>query len=387
MTIFVGKKRTVDNKIQMVDLRSQYLHIKSEIDQAIEEVINSSAYINGPQVKEFCENLATYLKAKHVVPCANGTDALQISLMALDLQPGDEVITVPFTFVATAEVIGLLKLTPVFVDVDPQTFNMDVDQVEQVITNKTKCIIPVHLFGQSVHMEPLLALAEKHGIAIIEDNAQSIGGDYYFEDGSSKKAGTLGTIGCTSFYPAKNLGAFGDGGAIFTNDDDIADQLRLVTNHGSKERYYYDIIGVNSRLDGIQAAVLNSKLKHLDEYIIARQQAAVFYDKAFEANEDIETPFRAPYSSHVFHQYSIKVNRGYEDIKEELKSKSIPFMIYYPVPLHLSKAYKSYGYDKGDFPVSEKLSQKLLSLPMHTELSNDQLSYITESVNELLTIK
>lgn len=368
-------------KIQMVDLRSQYLHIKAEIDKGIEEVIDSCAFINGPAVKNFQTDLEKYLDVKHVIPCANGTDALQVSMMAYNFQPGDEVITTSFTFIATAEVIALLKLTPVLVDIDPDTFNIDPDAIERAITPKTKAIVPVHLFGQCAPMEKIMEIAEKHNLVVIEDNCQAIGSDYIFSDGTRKKAGTIGHIGCTSFFPSKNLGCYGDGGAIFTNDDDLAKQMRVVVNHGMTVRYYHDYIGVNSRLDSIQAAILKVKLARLDEYASKRRAAADFYDKAFAGNPKLKTPVRYAKSTHVFHQYTI-VTKGIDrqGLIEHLTSKDIPAMIYYPVPMHMQKAYIDPRYKPGDFPVTEQLCETVFSLPMHTELDHEQLSYITQSV-------
>ena len=372
-------------KLQMVDLKSQYQNIKEEVDKGIQEVIDSCAFINGPAVKNFQESLEKYLGVKHVIPCANGTDALQVAMMALGLKPGDEVITTSFTFIATAEVIALLQLTPVLVDVDPDTFNIDPAAIERAITSKTKAIVPVHLFGQTAPMEEIMEIAKKHDLFVIEDNCQAIGSDYYFKDGSKKKAGNIGLIGCTSFFPSKNLGCYGDGGAIFTNDDELASQLRVVVNHGMTVRYYHDYIGVNSRLDSIQAAVLNVKLKHLDEYAAKRRAAADFYDKAFAGNPKLQTPVRYEKSSHVFHQYTL-VTKGVDRkaLIDFLGSKDIPAMIYYPVPLHLQKAYLDPRYKPGDFPVTEALSETVFSLPMHTELDGEQLAYITSSVLEFL---
>ncbi len=326
-------------KIHMVDLQSQYLTIRTEIDKAIQDVIDSCAFINGPAVKGFQEDLEKYLKVKHVIPCANGTDALQVSMMALGLQPGDEVITTSFTFIATAEVIALLKLTPVLVDVDPDTFNIDPVAIEQAITPKTKAIVPVHLFGQCASMEKIMEIARKHQLHVIEDACQSIGADYYFSDGTRKKSGTISEIGCTSFFPSKNLGCYGDGGAIFTNDDDLAKMIRVVVNHGMTVRYYHDYIGVNSRLDSIQAAILKVKLQYLDEYAKKRRAAADFYDKAFSGNPELKIPYRYKKSNHVFHQYTLVTKdidrKGFIDY---LASKEIPAMIYYPVPLHLPES-------------------------------------------------
>jgi len=369
----------------MVDLRSQYLHIKPEIDKGIQDVIDSCSFINGPAVKNFQESLEKYLGIKHVIPCANGTDALQVSMMALGLKPGDEVITTSFTFIATAEVIALLKLTPVLVDVDPGTFNIDLKAIERAITPKTKAIVPVHLFGQCAPMDEIMALAKKYGLFVIEDNCQAIGSDYIFDDGSRKKAGTIGHIGCTSFFPSKNLGCYGDGGAIFTNDDELAKQIRIVVNHGMVVRYYHDVIGVNSRLDSIQAAILDVKLQHLDEYAAKRRAAAGFYDHAFANNSKLTTPVRYSKSTHVFHQYTlITRNVDRQALIEYLGKKEIPAMIYYPVPLHLQKAYIDPRYKPGDFPVTEALSESVISLPMHTELDNEQLNHIAISVLEFV---
>ncbi len=372
-------------KIQMVDLHSQYLNIKTEIDKGIQDVIDSCAFINGPAVKNFQEGLEKYLGIKHVIPCANGTDALQVSMMALGLQPGDEVITTSFTFIATAEVIALLKLTPVLVDVDPGTFNIDLKAIERAITPKTKAIVPVHLFGQCAPMEEIMALAKKHNLFVLEDNCQAIGSDYIFNSGSQKKAGTIGHIGCTSFFPSKNLGCYGDGGAIFTNDDELAKQLRVIVNHGMVVRYHHDVIGVNSRLDSIQAAILHVKLGHLDEYAAKRRAAADFYDKAFANNPRLTTPVRYAKSTHVFHQYTL-VTRDFnrQALIDQLLAKEIPAMIYYPVPLHLQKAYLDPRYKPGDFPVTEALSESVFSLPMHTELDDEQLKHIVTSVLEFV---
>ena len=372
-------------KIQMVDLRSQYLKIKPEIDKGIQDVIDSCAFINGPAVKSFQEAMEKYLGVKHVIPCANGTDSLQVSMMALGLQPGDEVITTSFTFIATAEVIALLKLTPVLVDVDPGTFNIDLKAIEKAITPKTKAIVPVHLFGQCAPMEEIMELAKRYNLFVIEDNCQAIGSDYIFKDGTRKKGGTIGHIGCTSFFPSKNLGCYGDGGAIFTNDDELAKQLRIIVNHGMVVRYYHDIIGVNSRLDSIQAAILKVKLEHLDEYAGKRRAAADFYDKAFANNPYLTTPVRYKNSTHVFHQYTLvthDVDR--KGLIDHLAAKDIPAMIYYPVPLHMQKAYVDPRYKPGDFPVTEALCQTVFSLPMHTELEEEQLNYIVNSVLEFV---
>ena len=369
------------NDITMVDLKSQYQKIKTEVDAGIQKVIDSASFIKGSIVKEFEGNLAKYLGVKHVISCGNGTDALQVAMMSLNLKPGDEVITTSFTFIATAEVIALLGLTPVVVDVNPDTYNIDPESVRKAITSKTKAIVPVHLFGQCAPMEEIMQIAKEHNLYVIEDDAQAIGSDYFFNNGDSKKSGTIGDIGCTSFFPSKNLGAFGDGGALFTNDDTIAEQARSIVNHGMKVRYYHDIVGVNSRLDSIQAAILNVKLKHLDEYAKARNNAANYYDNAFANHPNITTPKRYEKSNHVFHQYTLKLkNADRAALQKHLKDLGIPMMIYYPVPLHQQKAYRSDRYKDGDFPVSECLSNSVFSLPMHTELSDEQLEYITKGV-------
>jgi UDP-2-acetamido-2-deoxy-ribo-hexuluronate aminotransferase len=372
-------------KIHMVDLVGQYEKIKSEVDAAIANVLNTAAFINGPEVKAFQAELEQYLGAKHVIPCANGTDALQVAMMALGLKPGDEVITANFTYVATAEVIALLGLTPVLVDVHPDTFDIDVKAIESAITPKTKAIVPVHLFGQCADMEAIMALAKKHNLYVIEDVAQAIGADYTFADGSKKKAGTIGTVGCTSFFPSKNLGCYGDGGAMYTNDDELAKKIRMIANHGQSVQYIHDSIGVNSRLDSVQAAVLRVKLKRLDNYAAARNKAAAWYDKAFANHPKIKTPARAKNSTHVFHQYTLQLN-GVDrtKLREHLASKEIPAMIYYPIPLHMQKAYLDPRYKQGDFPVTEKLCASVISLPMHTELDEETLQYITDSVLEFV---
>ncbi|MFN0032342.1 MAG: DegT/DnrJ/EryC1/StrS family aminotransferase [Flavobacteriales bacterium] len=369
--------------IHMVDLNCQYLNIKHEVDQAILDVLSSTTFIGGPVVKAFQEELEQHVDVKHVIPCANGTDALQIAMMALGLQPGDEVITASFTYVATAEVIALLKLTPVLVDVDPDTFNISAASVEKAVTPKTKAIVPVHLFGQCADMEPLLALAKQHNLYVIEDVAQAIGAQYTFSDGRVAAAGTMGHIGATSFFPSKNLGCYGDGGALFTNDDDLAKAMRMIANHGQTVRYYHDSIGVNSRLDAMQAAILRIKLRHLHEYNAARNRAAAFYDEAFANTPWLTTPNRAANSTHVFHQYTLKTN-GVDrfGLQEYLAGKNIPAMVYYPVPLHMQKAYKDDRYKPGHFPVTETLCASVISLPMHTELSEEQLLYITGSVKQ-----
>jgi UDP-2-acetamido-2-deoxy-ribo-hexuluronate aminotransferase len=372
-------------KIQMVDLKGQYEKIRDEVDAGIREVIESTAFINGPAVKEFQKSLENYLEVKNVIPVANGTDALQIAMMALGLKPGDEVITASFTYVATAEVIGLLGLTPVLVDVDERTFNIDIDAVQRNITPKTKCIVPVHLFGQCSNMEKIMEIAKKHNLYVIEDVAQAIGADYTFSNGLTSKAGTIGTIGCTSFFPSKNLGCYGDGGAIYTNDDELAKKMRMIAHHGQSVQYIHDVIGVNSRLDTIQAAVLNVKLKHLDEYAAARNRVADFYDNAFKNEPKLTIPERSSFSTHVFHQYTLKLN-GVDrtTLRDKLAERGISSMIYYPIPLHFQKAFASERYKKGDFPVTEKLCSNVLSLPMHTELDEETLGFITQSVLELL---
>lgn len=373
----------------MVDLKNQYLQIKKEIDKEIFEVIDSTQFINGNAVKAFQKNLEEYLDVAHVIPCANGTDALQIALMALNLKPGDEIITSTFTFIATAEVISLLRLTPILVDVLPDSFMINPDEVEKAITPNTKVLIPIHLFGQGAEMERLLEISNKYNLEIIEDNAQAIGADYFFKDGSKKKLGTIGTIGCTSFFPSKNLGCFGDGGAICTNDNEIASKLRAIANHGAKVKYYHDEVGVNSRLDSIQAAVLKVKLKYLDFYCQKRKAAADYYDEAFKEHPNLKTPFRVKYSTHVYHQYTL-VCKGIDrdKLKEKLNNEGIPAMIYYPVPLHLQNAYKDDIYKDGSFPVSEELSKNVISLPMHTELNKEQQDYIIikvkEAINEII---
>jgi len=369
----------------MVDLKAQYNQIKSDVDTAIQEVIDKTAFINGPDVGAFAEELQKYLDVKHVIPCANGTDALQIAMMALGFKPGDEVITASFTYVATAEVIALLGLVPVLVDVHPDTFNLDIRAVEAAITDKTVAIVPVHLFGQCAHMEPLMAVANKHGLHVIEDTAQALGSQYTFSDGRKAFAGTMGSIGATSFFPSKNLGCYGDGGALFTNNDEYAAAMRMIANHGQRVRYYHDSIGVNSRLDTIQAAILRIKLRHLDAYSSARRSLADAYDRAFAEFSQLITPFRSPFSVHVFHQYTLRCTGVSRDIlKEHLESKGIPAMIYYPVPLHMQKAYTDPRYKQGDFPVTEMLCAQVLSLPMHTEMQEDQLQHIINTVKDFL---
>jgi dTDP-4-amino-4,6-dideoxygalactose transaminase len=371
-------------KLQMVDLKRQYQKIKSEIDTAITNVVENTAFINGPDVNGFAKELAEYLDVKHVIPCANGTDALQIALMALGLQPGDEVITPSYTYIATVEVVALLRLKPVFVDVDADTFTMNIDSVKKAITAKTKAIIPVHLYGQSVNMEPLLALAKEHNIPVVEDNAQAIGSTYTFSNGKTVKTGSMGVIGCTSFFPSKNLGCYGDGGAMFTNDDALAEKLKMIANHGQKERYYHEMVGCNSRLDSIQAAVLRIKLRHLDEYCVARRNAAAYYDNAFKANPNIITPYRAPYTYHVFHQYTLQLkNINRDKMQAMLAEKEVPSMIYYPVPCHKQNMLKDFGGAEFNLPTTDILQDCVISLPIHTELSEEELNYITTSVLEI----
>lgn len=373
--------------IKMVDTVGQYHQIKEEVDRAIQEVLETGAYINGPAVGRFRDHLASYLGVKHVIPCANGTDALQIALMALELKPGDEVITSPFTFFATAEVAALLGLVPVFVDVLPGTFNLDASKLEAAITPRTRCIIPVHLFGQPADMETVMNVAAKHHLFVVEDNAQAIGSETFFSDGRRVKTGTVGHIGCTSFYPSKNLGAYGDAGAIFTNDSALADKLLSICNHGAARKYYHDRIGVNSRLDSIQAAVLNVKLNHLDTYNMARQLAAATYDELLGSLPGIEIPVRTALGTHVFHQYTLRIREGRakrDAVKARLEAVGIPTMIYYPVPLHLQDAYRSYGFQQGDFPVTEQLCGEVLSLPIHSELDRAQIETIAGALAEAM---
>lgn len=364
-------------KIKMVDLDSQYQRIKPEIDAAIQSVLDSSAFIQGPQVAQFAKALAEYTGAKHVIPCANGTDALQIAMMVLDYKPGDEIILPVHTYVATAEVIALLKLVPVFVDVEENTFNINVDQIKNKITKKTVAIVPVHLYGQCANMEAILKIAEENNLHVIEDAAQSLSAEFIFSNRTRKKSGTIGTIGTTSFFPSKNLGCYGDGGAIFTNDSALAEKITMMANHGQKVKYHHETIGVNSRLDTIQAAILNVKLKYLNEYTQKRNDVASHYDKALKDIKSIHLPYRASYSTHAFHQYTIKVDGiDRDEFKLYLDGCKIPSMIYYPVPLHLQKAYRQPGIDIGSFPITEKLSKTVLSLPVHTEMHEDQLNYI-----------
>ena len=370
-------------KIVMVDLLGQYRKIKEEVDAAVKNVILSSAFINGPEVGAFQKNLESYLGVRHVITCGNGTDALQIALMALEPEPGDEVITTPFTFVATVEAIALLGLKLVFTDVCPRCFNIDASQIEKAITPKTKVILPVHLFGQCANMDAIMDIAGRHDLRVIEDTAQALGSEYSFSNGKVKKAGTIGHIGCTSFFPSKNLGCFGDGGAMFTDDDELAGKLMSIKSHGSTIKYFHDRIGVNSRLDTIQAAILDIKLKYLDRYNQARAEAATYYDNRLKEISQLTLPKRYRQSAHIFNTYTVKADPGDRDkIGEFLRQRGVPTMIYYPVPMHLQKGYVNYGYKKGDFPVSEELSASVLSLPMHTELSQDQLEYICSCVHD-----
>ncbi|MFD2552001.1 DegT/DnrJ/EryC1/StrS family aminotransferase [Bizionia sediminis] len=381
-------------KIQMVDLKGQYSGIKDIVNPDIQEIIDNASFINGPKVHEFQKNLETYLNVKHVIPCANGTDALQIAMMGLGLKPGDEVITADFTFAATVEVIALLQLTPVLVDVNPDDFNISIEAIKNAITPKTKAIVPVHLFGQPANMEAIMALAEAHNLYVIEDNAQAIGANFTFSNGQKAKAGTIGHVASTSFFPSKNLGCYGDGGAIFTNNDELAHTIRGIVNHGMYERYHHDVVGVNSRLDSIQAAVLNAKLPHLDSYNKARQTAAAKYDTAFKNHPNIETPYRKSASCagncdtcdcHVFHQYTLKLNGVNRDgLVAFLNENNIPCGVYYPIPLHKQKAYQDARYNEADFPVTNDLVQRVISLPMHTELDDEQINFITSKVLEYI---
>lgn len=371
--------------IKMVDTVGQYHRIQTEIDAAVMDVLATGAYINGPAVGEFRRNLASYLGAKHVIACGNGTDALQIALMALELQPGDEVITSPFTFFATAEVVALLGLRPVFVDVEADTFNIDVAKIEAAITPRTKVIIPVHLFGLTAHMEPLMAIARKHNLHVIEDAAQSIGGQYIFADGRHVHSGLIGDIGSTSFYPSKNLGAYGDGGALYTQDDRLGEILHSICNHGARVKYHHERIGVNSRLDTIQAAILNVKLQYLNEYVASRNAVADRYDTHFRNVDGLQIPGRKPYSTHAFHQYTLRLAEGRDKrdrMKKLLEERGVPTMIYYPIPLHLQIAARPYGYSEGSLPISERLSGEVLSLPIHSEMDNAQVDYIAQVVLE-----
>lgn len=366
----------------MVDLHAQYMRIKGEVDNAIQEVLDTTAFIQGPQVNQFADALGKYVQSRHVITCANGTDALQIAMMALDFKPGDEVILPVHTYVATAEVIALLGLKPIFADVNEKTFNLDVTHLARKITPKTVAIVPVHLYGQCADMEPILALAKKHNLHVIEDVAQALGAVYTFSNGTKKRAGTMGTIGCTSFFPSKNLGCFGDGGAIFTQDATLAEKIKMIANHGQQKKYHHDCIGINSRLDTLQAAILQVKLKSLDRYELARNEAADYYDQVLKGIPFLEVPYRVENSTHVFHQYTVKVVERRDQLKTYLDSKGIPTMIYYPVPLHLQKAYAQPEYPVGSFPITESLSKTVLSLPIHTEMTEEQLSYICTAIKE-----
>lgn len=371
--------------IQMVDLKRQYNKIKPEVDAAMLEVLDSAAFINGAPVQQFAQELGAYLGTRHVIPCANGTDALQIAMMALGLQPGDEVITPSFTFIATAEVIALLQLKPVFVDIDPKTYCIDPQAIEKAITPKTKAIVPVHLYGHSADMDGIMAIAEKHGLYVIEDNAQAIGSDYTTKNGVTKKAGTFGHIGCTSFFPSKNLGCYGDGGALFTDDDALAAKIRMVANHGQSARYYHDVVGVNSRLDTLQAVVLRIKLQQLDNYIAARRAVAAAYDAAFAGNPYIITPYQAPNQVHVFHQYTLQIEgKDRNELQAYLAEKKVPAMIYYPVPGHRQKMFEGMTETHQHLPVTDTLTTKVISLPIHTEMDPDQLAFIIDSVQSFL---
>jgi UDP-2-acetamido-2-deoxy-ribo-hexuluronate aminotransferase len=371
--------------LQMVDTKTQYLKIKPEVDAAVLAVMESSMFIGGKVVNEFADNLAKYHGSKHCIPCANGTDALQIAMMALGLQPGDEVITPSFTYIATVEVAALLNIKPVFVEVNPKTFCIDPEAIEKAITPKTKAIVPVHLYGHAADMEKIMAIAAKYNLPVIEDNAQAIGCDYTFSDGTIKKTGTIGQIGCTSFYPSKNLGAFGDGGAMFTDDDELAAKLRMIASHGQSKRYYHDVVGCNSRLDAIQAAILNIKLKHLDEYIAARRKAADYYDKAFAENKFITIPFRDGNNTHVFHQYTLTLNEVDRDgLNRFLADEGVPSMIYYPVPAHRQKMFDAFGGKDYHLPVTDWLTERVISLPIHTELDETQQGFIVQKVVEFI---
>jgi UDP-2-acetamido-2-deoxy-ribo-hexuluronate aminotransferase len=369
------------NKIQMVDLKGQYTKIKEEVLGSINEVLDDSAFIQGKQVKLFEEALSSYVNSKFCISCANGTDALQIAMMALDLKPGDEIIIPAFTYIATAETAALLGLKLVLAEVDPYTFNIDVHKLEKLINAHTKAIVPVHLYGQCSDMEGIINLAKKYNLYIIEDNAQAIGADFLFSDGKKKKAGTIGTIGTTSFFPSKNLGCYGDGGALFTDDENLAKKMKAIANHGQDKKYYHDVIGINSRLDTLQAAILNVKLNHLNMYIEERQKVAALYNKLLTGNNNFSIPVLNPKSTHVFHQYTLKLhNADRADFKKYLEDHRIPSMIYYPEPIHFQKAYQYLGYKSGDFPVSENLAKNVISLPIHTEIELEQISYIAEHV-------
>lgn len=376
--------------LQMVDLKQQYLNIKDEVDAAVSQVIESSIFIGGPQVNKFASALSSYLNIKHVIPCANGTDALQIAMMGLGLEPGDEVITPSFTYVATTEVIALLRLKPVFVEVDPSTFCIDAQSIRNAITSKTKAIVPVHLYGHAANMEDIILIANEHNLFVIEDNAQAIGGDYMFKNGIKQKTGTIGTVGCTSFFPSKNLGCYGDGGALFTNDDALAEKLKMIANHGQRTRYYHEIVGCNSRLDALQAAILNIKLPLLNNYINARIKVADFYDNAFAGNEKITTPYRAPWCRHVFHQYTLilknvnDVRKYRDDLVNFLAENQVPSMIYYPVPAHRQQMFAAFGGASYNLEITDWLTERVVSLPIHTEMDDEQLNYITQKVLEYI---
>jgi UDP-2-acetamido-2-deoxy-ribo-hexuluronate aminotransferase len=367
--------------IKMADLHKQYLRIKPEIDEAIQGVLDSTAFIQGQEVSDFASALGRYVGSANTIPCANGTDALQIAMMALGLKAGDEIIVPVHTYVATAEVIALLGFIPVFVDVDEKTFNIDVNQIERKVTSRTKAIVPVHLYGQCADMESILKISKQYNLHVIEDNAQALGAVYTFSDGTKKKAGTIGIIGTTSFFPSKNLGCYGDGGAIFTNDNVLADKIKMISNHGQKVKYHHEVIGVNSRLDTMQAAILKVKLQYLNEYEKKRNDVADFYDHHLSKIKFLETPYRTPYSTHVYHQYTLKIkNRDRNDFKKHLESNGIPSMIYYPVPLHLQKAYRRDSFGKGSFPITEKLSETVISIPIHTEMTEDELKFICTTI-------
>ena len=375
-------------KIQMVDLVTQYEHIKSAVDSAIHEVIDNAQFINGPQVASFQKELETYLGVKHVIPCANGTDALQIALMALGLKPGDEIITPSFTYIATTEVMALLGLKPVFVEVEKNTFCIDPEAIEKAITDKTKAIVPVHLYGQAANMDRIMEIANRNNLFVVEDNAQAIGSDYYYQNGKVAKTGTIGHIGCTSFFPSKNLGCYGDGGAICTQDDELAMKMRMIANHGQSKRYYHDVVGCNSRLDSIQAAVLNVKLPLLDNYIAARRKVADRYDTFFSTLKGFQVPVRNERSNHVFHQYTLQlegINR--DELHAFLATKDIPTMIYYPVPAHRQKMFASFGSDQQQLPITDWLTERVISFPIHTEMEDEQIEYICSAVTEFLAQK
>ena len=386
ITIFAHAKKTNMRPLQMVDTKTQYQRIKKEVDEAVIGVLESSMFIGGKVLNDFAANLAAYNGSKHVIPCANGTDALQIAMMALGLQPGDEIITPSFTYIATVETAALLHIKPIFVEVDKQTFCIDTDAIEKAITPKTKAIVPVHLYGHAADMEKIMDIAQRHNLYVIEDNAQAIGCNYTFSDGTVKKTGAIGHIGCTSFYPSKNLGAYGDGGAIFTDDDALAVKLKMIASHGQSKRYYHDVVGCNSRLDTIQAAILDIKLRHLDEYNAARRKAADYYDKAFERQANITTPFRAVNSSHVFHQYTLILNNVDRDaLNNYLAENGVPSMIYYPVASHHQKMFDAFGGSGYTLPVTDWLTQRVISLPMHTELETDQQDFVVSKVLEFIT--